>query len=89
LPAEFPEGQVKYVALDRVRMVASFSPQISLPLGPFQGTFGVAPPRDREVVGTYAPGVYSSVTPGQPRSPARASRRIKNLFDRHDYKPAI
>ena len=64
LPAEFPQGQVKYVALDRARMVARFSPQITLPLGPFQGTFGVAPPADREIVGVYSPGVYSSVPPG-------------------------
>ena len=65
LPTMFTDGQVKYLALDRARMTAKFSPQITLPLGPFQGTFGVAPPADREVVGLYAPGVYSSVPPGQ------------------------
>ncbi len=65
LPTAFADGQVKYLALDRARMTAKFSPQITLPLGPFQGTFGVAPPADRDVVGLYSPGVYSSVPPGQ------------------------
>jgi acetamidase/formamidase len=65
LPDEFPEGQVKYMPLDRARKVARFSPQITLPLGPFQGTLGVAPAPDREVVGQLSPGVYSSVPPAQ------------------------
>lgn len=64
LPSAFPEGQVKYLAIDRARNAVKFSPQITLPLGPFQGTFGVAPPADREIVGVYSPGVYSSVPPG-------------------------
>lgn len=64
LPDEFPEGQVKYMALDRERNVARFAPQIVLPMGPFQGTFGVAPPEDREVVGRLSAGLYSSVPPG-------------------------
>jgi acetamidase/formamidase len=65
LPDDFPEGQVKYVSLDRDRRFARFSPQITLPTGPFQGTFGVAPPADRDVVGRLSPGVTSSVPPGQ------------------------
>lgn len=56
---------MKYIPIDPRRMVARFSPQITLPLGPFQGTFGVAPPNDRDVVGRLAHGVYSSVPPGQ------------------------
>ena len=65
LPNVFADGQIKYVALDRVHNSVKFSPQITLPLGPFQGTFGVAPAADREVVGVYSPGVYSSVPPAQ------------------------
>jgi acetamidase/formamidase len=64
MPDEFPEGQVKYVALDRAHKVAKFSPQITVPMGPFQGTFGIAPPEDREIVGRLSAGVYSSVPPG-------------------------
>ena len=65
LPDEFPEGSIRYIDIDVARKVAKFSPSISLPLGPFQGTFGVAAPEDREVVGRVGPGVVSSVPPGQ------------------------
>jgi len=65
LPDEFPAGQVKYLEIDVQRKLAKFSPSITLPLAPFQGTFGVAAPEDREIVGRLAPGVVSSVPPGQ------------------------
>ena len=55
LPQEFPQGQVKYFDLDLSTMSTEFMPGITLPLAPFQGTFGVAPPEG---------GVVSSVPPG-------------------------
>jgi acetamidase/formamidase len=64
LPDEFPEGHVKFIDIDVARKVAKFSPSISLPLGPIQGTFGLAPPEDREIVGRISPGIVSSVPPG-------------------------
>jgi acetamidase/formamidase len=65
LPDEFPEGSIRYIDVDVSRKVAKFSPSITIPLGPFQGTFGVAAPEDREVVGRIGPGIVSSVAPGQ------------------------
>ncbi len=65
LSQEFPQGQVRYLDIDPARRVAKFSESIHLPIGPFQGTFGVAPPEDQEVVGRIAPGIVSSVPPGQ------------------------
>ena len=62
LPQDFPEGQVKYLDLDLSAMTAEFARGIQVPLKPFQGTLGVAPPD-----GFYpplAPGVTSSVPPG-------------------------
>ena len=56
LPDEFPDGQVRYFDLDLGSMTASFLPGITLPLAPFQGTFGLAPAQG---------GVVSSVPPGQ------------------------
>ncbi len=56
---------VRYLEVDVLRKQARFSASIALPLGPFQGTFGVAPPEDREVVGRLGPGLVSSVPPGQ------------------------
>lgn len=62
LAQDFPQGQVKYVDLDLKNMKTEFAPNISVPLQPFQGTLGLAPPD-----GFYpplSPGVTSSVPPG-------------------------
>lgn len=62
LAADYPQGQIKYLDLDLKRMIAPFAANISVPLKPFQGTLGVAPPD-----GYYpplSPGVTSSVPPG-------------------------
>ena len=56
LPEEFPEGQVRYFDLDLQTMTAEIMPGVTLPLGPFQGTLGVAPAQG---------GVVSSVPPGK------------------------
>jgi acetamidase/formamidase len=61
LPDVYADGQVTYFTLDLTRMTASFSPDIELPLQPFQGTLGVAPPDGFFGVTS---GVYSSVPPG-------------------------
>lgn len=62
LPQDYPQGQVKYVDLDLKNMRTEFAPNINIPLQPFQGTLGLAPPD-----GYYpplSPGVTSSVPPG-------------------------
>ncbi len=56
LPDDFPTGHVRYLDLDLVHKQANFLPGISVPLGPFQGTFAVAPAEG---------GVVNSVPPGQ------------------------
>ncbi len=55
LAERFPTGQVRYLALDAAAGRAEFLPGIDVPLGPFQGTLGVAPAQG---------GVVSSVPPG-------------------------
>jgi len=62
LAQDFPQGQVKYLDLDLRRMRAGFAPNINVPLKPFQGTLGVAPPDD--YFPPLSPGVTSSVPPG-------------------------
>jgi acetamidase/formamidase len=62
LAADFPQGQIKYLDLDLKKMSAPFAPNINVPLKPFPGTLGLAPPD-----GYYpplSPGVTSSVPPG-------------------------
>jgi acetamidase/formamidase len=62
LPNDFTQGQIKYVDLDLTRMEGRFAPDITIPLTPFQGTLGVAPPDG--FFPPLSPGVTSSVPPG-------------------------
>ncbi|HEX8799059.1 MAG TPA: acetamidase/formamidase family protein, partial [Terriglobales bacterium] len=62
LPQDYPKGQIKYVDLDLRAMTSKFMPNITIPLKPFQGTLGVAPPDG--YFPPLSPGVTSSVPPG-------------------------
>ena len=62
LAQDFPEGQVKYLKVDFPNMTAEFNKDIHVPLKPFQGTLGVAPPDG--FFPPLSPGVTNSVPPG-------------------------
>ena len=47
LPEDFPYPKFKIIPLDEKRMVANFAPGIEIPLHPFFGSMGVAPPAGR------------------------------------------
>ncbi|MFB3829902.1 MAG: acetamidase/formamidase family protein [Bryobacteraceae bacterium] len=53
LPEEFPYHRQKLVRLDRTSNVAEFAPGIRIPLRPFFGSMGVAPPSG--ILGSGAP----------------------------------
>ena len=44
LPEDFPYARMRIIPLDEKRMVARFAPGIEIPLHPFFGSLGVAPP---------------------------------------------
>src|SRR5258707_46290 len=44
IPDDFPYTKMKLIPLDEKRMVAHFGPGIEIPLHPFFGSMGVAPP---------------------------------------------
>jgi acetamidase/formamidase len=44
LPDDFPYTKIKIIPLDEKRMVANFAPGIEIPLHPFFGSMGIAPP---------------------------------------------
>jgi acetamidase/formamidase len=44
LPNDYPYGHSKIIPLDRDKMVANFAPGITIPLRPFFGSIGIAPP---------------------------------------------
>jgi acetamidase/formamidase len=50
LTDDFPYSRIRIIPLDRKRMVADFAPGIEVPLHPFFGSMGVAPP---PAVGRY------------------------------------
>ncbi len=50
LPDDYPYGKMTRIPLDRARMVADFAPGIEIPLHPFFGSMGDAPP---ESAGRY------------------------------------
>jgi acetamidase/formamidase len=62
LPQDYAQGQIKYIDLDLRAMKGKFLPNITVPLKPFQGTLGVAPPDG--YFPALGPGVTSSVPPG-------------------------
>ena len=62
LAQDFPEGQVKYLKIDFPNKTAEFNRNIHVPIRPFQGTLGVAPPDG--FYSPLSPGVTSSVPPG-------------------------
>ncbi|HET7872648.1 MAG TPA: acetamidase/formamidase family protein, partial [Terriglobales bacterium] len=59
LPEDFPYRKMKIIPLDRERMVAKFGPGIEIPLHPFFGSMGVAPPESHGRVDSAPPGVHA------------------------------
>src|SRR6202167_4149886 len=58
LPDEFDGARMKIIPLDRARNVATFAPGIELPLKPFFGSMGLAPPPSAGKVNSAPPGVH-------------------------------
>src|SRR6185312_16034927 len=59
LPEDFPYRKIKIIPLDRDRMVAKFAPGIEIPLHPFFGSMGVAPPESYGRVDSAPPSVHA------------------------------
>jgi acetamidase/formamidase len=59
LPEDFPHRKMKIIPLDRKRMVAKFAPGIEIPLHPFFGSMGVAPPESFGRIDSAPPGVHA------------------------------
>lgn len=59
LPEDFPYRKMKIISLDKERMVAKFAPGIEIPLHPFFGSMGVAPPPEYGRVDSAPPGIHA------------------------------
>lgn len=58
LPEDFPYARIRIIPLDRQRMVAKFAPNIEIPLHPFFGSMGVAPPEVSGRISSAPPWVH-------------------------------
>jgi acetamidase/formamidase len=58
LPEDFPYAKMRIIPLDRRRMVAQFAPGIEIPLRPFFGSMGVAPPAASGRVDSAPPSIH-------------------------------
>jgi acetamidase/formamidase len=56
---DFQRGRTKLIPLDLKRNVAKFAPGIEIPLHPFFGSIGVAPPESAGRVNSGPPGVFA------------------------------
>ena len=59
LQEDFPRAKTKIIPLDEKRMVAKFGEGIEIPLKPFFGSMGVAPPESAGRVSSAPPGIHA------------------------------
>src|ERR1044071_2789192 len=59
LPEDFPYARMKIIPLDERRMVARFSDGIEIPLRPFFGSLGVAPPETSGRISSTPPWIHA------------------------------
>lgn len=59
LPDEFEGTRMKIIPLDRARKIAKFAPGIEIPLKPFFGSMGVAPPESAGKIDSAPPGIHA------------------------------
>jgi acetamidase/formamidase len=59
LPEDFPYRKMRIIPLDRERMIAKFAPGIEIPLHPFFGSMGVAPPEASGRIDSAPPGIHA------------------------------
>jgi acetamidase/formamidase len=59
LPEDFPYARMKIIPLDERRMVARFSDNVEIPLRPFFGSLGVAPPETSGRISSAPPWIHA------------------------------
>jgi acetamidase/formamidase len=59
LPQDFTAGKMKIIPLDEKRMIARFADRIEIPLRPFFGSMGIAPPPAAGRVSSAPPGKHA------------------------------
>jgi len=59
IPEDFPYAKMRIIPLDAKRMIAHFADGIDIPLRPFFGSIGVAPPPSAGRINSAPPGIHA------------------------------
>ena len=59
LPEDYDYAKTKIIPLDKEHMTAQFAPGITIPLHPFFGSIGVAPPKAMGKISSAPPGLHA------------------------------
>ena len=59
LPEDYEYAKTRVIPLDKEHMTAQFAPGITIPLHPFFGSIGVAPPRAMGRISSAPPGIHA------------------------------
>ena len=59
IPEDFPKSKMRIIPLDAAKMVAPFAEGIEIPLRPFFGSMGVAPPEAMGRISSAPPGIHA------------------------------
>ncbi len=59
IPEDFPRSKMRIIPLDETKMVARVAEGIEVPLRPFFGSMGVAPPENMGRVNSAPPGIHA------------------------------
>jgi acetamidase/formamidase len=59
IPEDFPRSKMRIIPLDAEKMIARFAEGIEVPLRPFFGSMGVAPPEATGRVSSAPPGIHA------------------------------
>ena len=59
LPEDYDYAKTKIIPLDKEHMTAQFAPGITIPLHPFFGSIGVAPPKAMGKINSAPPGIHA------------------------------
>jgi len=59
LPEDYEYAKTKIIPLDKEKMIGHFAPGIDIPLRPFFGSIGVAPPASMGKISSAPPGIHA------------------------------
>jgi acetamidase/formamidase len=59
IPEDFPRSKMRIISLDEMKMIARFADEIEIPLRPFFGSMGVAPPAASGRISSAPPGIHA------------------------------